>query len=118
MTGGNYQPLIYRGAAYQVTAGKTLYCNGFWFRATTGGGYIQFGYGSAASAANAASPPSGAVEYATSSTMSTGAPLRGGSLVGDYYWYPFFQTFPAASYPYMRYATSEYAAMSLDCFEQ
>lgn len=121
-TGGNYLPLSKLGGAtgqYQVTAGKTLYCSGFWYK--NGGAPadpigVQFGYGTAALAAyNTATAPTGNNPYGFSVTMAQSQiDLESKNAIT---WVPIPMTFPASSYPYYRVDANYTIEFALECEE-
>lgn len=121
VTGGNYYRLVKMGAGtslanYQVTAGKVLYCSGAWIYST---GLITFtmGYGTTAVTNNNNTAPSGNVVFGNSSATRTFT-MAAGSAQGTHKWFPFFMSFPAASFPYVQARDAVEFGMTLLCEEQ
>lgn len=94
-TVGNYNSLKRSGtnAAYQVTAGKTLYLFSFlWFSTAANSSITEFGYGDT-SVANSAAAPTNNVPL---------IPGIGAPTAYTYVQMPFFLAIPAAKFVYMK----------------
>lgn len=81
VTSGNYYKCTKQAGAggdWQVANGKTAYCQGFYFDTNAlqniGGIGITYGYGTAATAGNTSSAPTGAVDLSPGGNTSTEIP--------------------------------------------
>lgn len=100
------------GANYQVTSGKTLYCDGFYGTAASAGG-ISFGYGTASVTDNDSTNPTGLKLYSINDAIYFQAAV-------NMKWFPVPMSFPSQSYPFVK-NTSEAAnafTVQMLCIEE
>lgn len=108
-TSGNYLKFVKLGTLttsaeqYQVTAGKTLQCDGYFLSMSTAA-YHAFGYGTAAlGSENGSSAPTG--EKVMSGAANAGIYMTT-TAANVPQWMPIPVSFPASSYPFLKMNTS------------
>lgn len=104
------------GVQYQVPSGKTFTVLGFTHIAgLSGASYLGFGYATATFLNNITGPPTGAVQYGNAYQDMMQIKTVAGALeyepIGGF-------TFPALSYPFVRYGNSNYVTIFVWGVEQ
>lgn len=90
---------------YQVPAGKTLYIIGNWYYSSGANAAIQFGYGTAALAAEDTNvDPTGVVTYGHPATAFKSGTRA--TVAQTYHYLPGIMSFPALSYPFVKYSAN------------
>jgi hypothetical protein len=102
-----------------VPSGKTLYVLGVYYTNSLGTGLqILFGYGTAAIASEGTTtPPTGAIYYGSGNSVFVSG-LSTAAAAGAYTYMPIPMSFPANSYPFVKFYGGGYAGCVLICYLQ